>query len=70
MRVIVAEFPFRSLVYFTQPSDLLNSERIQFYEKQIQSGIRPAVLALRAYEELFIIDGHHKVRVIDETSTT
>jgi hypothetical protein len=40
---------------------LLNSERIQFYEKQIQSGIRPAVLALRAYEELFIIDGHHKI---------
>lgn len=56
-----SEFPFRSLVYFTQPSDLLNSERIQFYEKQIQSGIRPAVLALRAYEELFIIDGHHKI---------
>lgn len=55
------EFPFYPLVYFTQPSDLLNEERIKFYEKQIQSGIRPAALALRAGMEIFVIDGHHKV---------
>ncbi len=66
-KIFKADFPIHPLVYFTQPSDLLNKERVKYYEEQIRKGRRPAALAIASYEELFIIDGHHKVRAIKIT---
>ncbi len=62
--VFSAEFPFYPLVYFTQPSDLLSEERVEYYTERIRSECRPAALAISSNVELFIIDGHHKVRSV------
>jgi hypothetical protein len=51
-------------IHCTQPKDKLDPVRIRYYEEQLKRGARPAMLALNLHvRELFLLDGHHKVRV-------
>jgi hypothetical protein len=65
----LADYPSKQLLFFTQPSDLLDRTQIDFYKDEISRGKRPIILLLYCDWECYLIDGHHKMKAYMELGT-
>lgn len=57
-------YPFGDVLVFTQPSDLLNPDRVNHFVESIRNGRRPIALTATVPGGWceFVLDGHHKLQ--------
>ncbi|MDA9773890.1 hypothetical protein N9B82_02945 [Saprospiraceae bacterium] len=55
--------------YIYSFQNISNSERTEFYKREIYSGLKPQILIMKAEESEveFILDGHHKLNAYNRT---
>ncbi len=60
-------------VFFTTPNSTINNERVEYYKRLIQNGLKPKVITYKLYNPVnadftacYIIDGHHKTKAYIE----
>jgi len=67
-------YPYdKSNIFFTIPNESIDKERVDYYKKLIQNGLRPKTITYKLYSPInadftacYLLDGHHKTKAYIE----